>query len=67
METLILKGIANENKFNELIENYYQRFKFIDIRHLYNKENDSGFRNNLSKIEFINFLSENYFPKLEQI
>ncbi len=69
LERLILKGITNENKFIELIENYCQRLKYTHIRHLFNEENDiiSGFRDNLHKIEFINFLSENHFPKLEQI
>jgi hypothetical protein len=69
LERLILKGITNENKFIELIENYCERLTYIDIRDLFFKENDSvsGFRNDLHKIELINFLSENYFPTLEEI
>jgi hypothetical protein len=64
-----LKRVINENKFIELIEYYCETLKFIDIRDLFNEENDrvSRLRNNLHKIEFIYFLGENYFPKLEQI
>jgi hypothetical protein len=64
-----LKRVINENKSIELIEYYCETFKFIDIKDLFNEENDrvSRFRNNLHKIEFIYFLGENYFPKLEQI
>jgi hypothetical protein len=55
LERLILRGEINGSKFIELIENYCERLKYQSF----------GFRNNLHKIEFINFLSENHFPKLE--
>ncbi len=64
-----LKRVINENKLIELIEYYCETLKLIDIKDSFNEENDrvSRFRNNLHKIEFIYFLGENYFPKLEQI
>jgi hypothetical protein len=41
LERLILREITNENKFIKLIENYCERLKYVDIRDLFFKENDS--------------------------
>jgi hypothetical protein len=48
LERLTLRGEINENKLIELIANYCERLKFIDIEDLFDEQNDrvSAFSNN---------------------
>jgi hypothetical protein len=48
LERLTLRGEINENKLIELIANYCERLKFIDIKDLFDEQNDrvSAFSNN---------------------